>query len=213
MRAQLRLQKAQHVRLVVRYQHLGQSAVARHFHRLQRFLQRSHRREQLGAAIQIGKPFLGGNRAGRNRFRVVLDAWQPIPTRFAFLRSRGFGLHIRQPHREGGAFALLAFDEGFAALDFGQFLDQRQADADALILPLGRAVRLPEAVEHERQVLFGNAHARVGNAEHKFLALLLRAQRHRSAGGRELKRVEHQVEQQRWQQRQRGRQVGRGTSF
>ena len=60
-------------------------------------------------------------------------------------------------------------DADLAALDLGQFLDQRQTDAHALVLALGRTVRLPETVEDEGQVLRRDPHAGIGHAEDKFV--------------------------------------------
>ena len=107
----------------------------------------------------------------------------------------GFGFLAGEPHRERRSFALFAFHGDLSALNLRQFLHQREADADALILPAGGAIRLPEPVENMRQILLRNAHAGVFHQQDEFIALLLRAQIHPPSCRRELQGVEQQIEQ------------------
>ena len=86
-------------------------------------------------------------------------------------------------------------DIDFSGLDLGQFLDQGQSDADALVFAFGGTIRLPEAVEHEGQVFFGDSHAGVGKGQDQFFALFFGAQRDPTAGGSKLERVENEVQQ------------------
>ena len=189
LRGQLRFQKAQHVRLVVGHQQRGASAIAGELDRFDGLLQRGQCREQFRAPVQIRQPFLRGY--GPAGFRLVGNLF----ARFGLLLfSHHFGLFIRQPHGERGALAFLAFHGDLAVLDFDQFLHERQSDADALIFALGRTVGLPEAVEDERQIFLGDAHAGVAHNQNEFFTLLFGAQGHVPAGGRELERVEHEVQ-------------------
>ena len=79
------------------------------------------------------------------------------------------GRQVRRPranrHREGRAAAFLAGDRHAAAMKAREFLHEGQSDARAFVRAGASMLDAVEALEHARQVGFGNTDAGIGDAQ------------------------------------------------
>src|SRR4051812_28934365 len=108
--------------------------------------------------------------------------------------AREHRVRRRQADRERRAVSnAFALDPNAAAVHLDEMARQREADAEPAKLARHAGVRLPEALEDERQMLLRDADAGVGYADLHGSAPLGRAQRHAPFGPRELNRVREQV--------------------
>jgi len=115
----------------------------------------------------------------------------PLPLEEVAERAARLGITVE---RVLDAYRRIAFATLGDIVEWDETGMKLKSDADTLVLAFGRAIRLPKTIEHERQVLFGNSHAGIGNAQDELVAGFFRAKLHTSTGWSELERIKHQVQ-------------------
>ncbi len=108
--------------------------------------------------------------SGSQRSASSTYGMAPIARRSELPRGRdAFGGQVRCPrpdrHGERRAAAFLARDRDAAAMQAGQLLHQRQADAGAFVGPRATVLDAVEPLEHARQIGLGDADAGIGDAQ------------------------------------------------